>query len=95
MHSRRIIKKMKEISFNLYDKFKHITLIDISKGMIDTLKNKIQDSGVKNMTAIQILQNIELAVKDEYDVIYTSMALHHVIDVRAILNSLYKLLIKN
>lgn len=80
------------VSFNLYDKFKHITLVDTSKGMIDTLKSKIQDSEITNMTALQILQNIELAVEDKYDVIYTSMALHHVNDVSATLNSLYKLL---
>lgn len=80
------------VSFNLYDKFKHITLIDTSKGMIDTLKSKIQNSEIKNMTALQILQSIELTVEEKYDIIYTSMALHHINDVRATLNSLYKLL---
>ena len=29
------------VSFNLYDKFKKITLIDSSKGMIDILNSKI------------------------------------------------------
>lgn len=80
------------VSFNLYDKFKHITLIDTSKGMIDTLKNKIQKAKIQNMTALQIDPNTELSFEDKYDVIYTSMVLHHIKDVANTLKSLYGIL---
>ncbi|WP_263486813.1 class I SAM-dependent methyltransferase [Clostridium estertheticum] len=37
------------VSFNLYDKFKNITLVDSSKGMIDILGSKIDKYKVSNM----------------------------------------------
>ena len=40
------------VSFNLYDKFKSITLIDSSKGMIDILNSKINKYEVNNMIAL-------------------------------------------
>lgn len=84
------------ISFNLIDKFKHITLIDTSKGMIETLNIKIQDLQVKNMTAIQLDINCDSEMQGEkFDVIYTTMALHHIIDIRTILINLYELLNDN
>ena len=42
------------VSFNLYGKFQHITLVDTSKGMIDVLNKKIQNSFVKNMNALHM-----------------------------------------
>lgn len=84
------------LSFNLIDKFEHITLIDTSEGMIETLNCKIHNSKVKNMTAIQVDINYDSEIQDKkYDVIYTSMALHHIIDIRTTLENLYGLLMDN
>lgn len=80
------------VSFNLADKFEHITLIDTSEGMIEKVKQKLQDSKVKNMTAFQADISEGNVLKDKFDVIYTSMALHHIMDTRAVLKSLYELL---
>jgi Methylase involved in ubiquinone/menaquinone biosynthesis len=81
------------VSFNLIDKFEHITLIDTSKGMIEKLDSKICDSKVKNMTAVQVdLKSDSKILGEEFDVIYSSMALHHILDIKAILRNLYKLL---
>jgi ubiquinone/menaquinone biosynthesis C-methylase UbiE len=84
------------VSFNLKDKFKHITLIDISYSMMEILNSKIRDSKVDNMTPIltDINENIEV-IGDKYDVIYTSMALHHIVDVRTTLENLYKMVKDN
>jgi ubiquinone/menaquinone biosynthesis C-methylase UbiE len=84
------------VSFNLKDKFKHITLIDISYSMMEILNSKIRDSRVDNMTPIltDINENIEV-IGDKYDVIYTSMALHHIVDVRTTVENLYKMLKDN
>ncbi|HEX9062289.1 MAG TPA: class I SAM-dependent methyltransferase [Clostridia bacterium] len=80
------------VSFNLADKFNHITLIDTSEGMIDKLNQKIQDSNTKNMNAFCMDINGGSKLNDKYDVIYTSMALHHTQDINLTLERLYELL---
>lgn len=84
------------VSFNMIDKFEHITLIDTSEGMIETLNLKIQDFKANNMTAIHgdINDNDEIQ-GEKFDVIYTSMALHHITDIRTTLKNLYGMLIDN
>ncbi len=80
------------VSFNLHDRFKHITLVDTSSGMIDRLNQKILQSGALNMTARQLDINRDTTSLDKYDVIYTSMALHHILDIAATIGHLYDLL---
>lgn len=81
------------ISFCLNDKFEMITLVDTSKGMIDVLNSKIESFEIDNMKAYQIDINENHTLPgDSYDVIYTSMALHHIIDTEATIKNLYKLL---
>lgn len=82
------------ISFNLYDKFKKITLIDSSKGMIDILNSKINKYKVDNMIAKQ-LDICDGNLEDEkFDVIYNSMVLHHIHNTKLIINKFYELLNK-
>lgn len=80
------------ISFNLYDKFENITLVDTSMGMIDILNQKIKNSGVKNMTALHVDINKHTPTIGKFDVIYTSMALHHIKDTETTLRNLFALL---
>ncbi|MGE5473898.1 MAG: class I SAM-dependent DNA methyltransferase [Ignavibacteriales bacterium] len=80
------------ISFNLCDKFDQITLVDTSKGMIDKLNTKIHDSKIQNMQAFNLDINNEFELLGKYDVIYTSMALHHIKDVKKSIEILYGLL---
>lgn len=80
------------VSFNLHDKFESITLVDTSKGMIDVLNQKIQNSCVKNMTALHVDINMETPMIGKFDVIYTSMALHHIKDTKTTLRNLFTLL---
>ena len=80
------------VSFNLYDKCQHITLVDTSKGMIDVLNQKIQNSSIKNMTAINVDINKCTPSIGKFDVIYTSMALHHIKDTETTLKNLFNLL---
>lgn len=72
------------LSFQLKDFFKSITLADSSAGMIHVLKEKIEKTGIKNFNPVQIdsLEN-DLSTTD-FDVIYTLMTLHHVLDVENI-----------
>lgn len=81
------------ISFNMKDKFRHITLVDTSEGMIEKLSSKIREFKVDNMTAIKAdINKDELLKGQKFDVIYTSMVLHHILDIRTTLNNLYELL---
>lgn len=83
------------ISFNLYDKLKDITCIDTSKGMIERLNTKIQQCKVSNMKAYQYDINKDHWLTANYDLIYTSMALHHISDIEKTLKNLYGLLKKD
>ncbi|ADL50074.1 class I SAM-dependent DNA methyltransferase [Clostridium cellulovorans] len=80
------------ISFNLYDKFKKITLIDSSKGMIDVLNAKIDEYKVSNMESLHLDITDENSLDIKFDVIYTSMVLHHIENTSSIINTFYKLL---
>jgi len=96
------------ISFGLRGRFDHITLVDNSKAMINTLVKKIDEAGIANMTVLnadilsmagsgrdtvqKALPEHTALPKRKYDVVYTSMALHHVVDVGSALDALYGLL---
>lgn len=81
------------ISFCLNDKFEMITLVDTSKGMVDVLNSKINEFEIDNMKAYQIdINESDILPENSYDVIYTSMALHHIVDTETTIKNLYKLL---
>jgi ubiquinone/menaquinone biosynthesis C-methylase UbiE len=80
------------VSFNLYDKFKDITLVDSSKAMIEVLHSKIDKCLVSNMTAIQLDILDHKSIEKKFDVIYSSMALHHIHDTKGIVKKFYELL---
>lgn len=83
------------VSFNLYDSFKHITLVDSSKGMIEILNSKIDNYKVNNMVTYHLDITAGDSLKGKYDVIYNSMVLHHIKDTEAIIKSFYDLLNDN
>lgn len=80
------------VSFNLYDKFNNITLIDSSIGMIDILNSKIEEYQVENMVPYHLDISNEEPLDMKFDVIYNSMVLHHIHDVKAIAKNFYELL---
>lgn len=80
------------VSFNLYDKFKKITLVDSSKGMIDILNSKIDKYKVNNMIA----KNLDISFKNsldmKFDVVYNSLVLHHIYNTEEIIDKFYELI---
>ncbi len=79
------------LSFLLKDKLKEITLIDSSSEMIKVCKEKIAYYGTRNMEAR--LMDLEQADPEQtYDLIYSQMALHHVIDVETLLKKFFSYL---
>ncbi|MEG2288779.1 MAG: class I SAM-dependent methyltransferase [Clostridium sp.] len=79
------------ISFNLTHKFSEIMLMDLSEGMIEELRIKVKESKITNVNTWcgDVLTFNE---DEKFDVIYTSMALHHIIQLPAILKKLYTML---
>ncbi len=83
------------ISFNLYKLLKEITLIDSSEGMIETLISKIEKYQTENMTAKALDLSVSDEVNEKYDLIYSSMAFHHINNIPEITRTLYNLLNEN
>ncbi|MFO7673388.1 MAG: class I SAM-dependent methyltransferase [Lutibacter sp.] len=75
------------LSYQLKDSFKTITLADTSEGMIKVLQQKIADENINNFKPLLVdLLEDGFAVKEnEFDVIYTLMTLHHILEVDKIL----------
>ncbi len=88
------------LSFPLRDKLGHITLKDNSAGMLEVLREKIAAQCVGNMTVVQAdlaSEGVSLSPGpspqgERFDLIYTSMVLHHIPDTAAILATFNHLL---
>ncbi|MCX6155276.1 MAG: class I SAM-dependent methyltransferase [Candidatus Kapabacteria bacterium] len=84
------------LSFSLKNDFKKITLGDSSKGMIDVLSKKIQTENIHNFQPLLIdLTKEENPDLGGFDVIYTSMTLHHITDINNLMKLFNKLLPTN
>lgn len=80
------------LSFNLYPYLKNIKLADSSEGMLFVLKEKISKFGITNMITANIDLTHETDTLQSYDLIYTLMTLHHIVDVDRILSIFNKML---
>ncbi|MEN8125165.1 MAG: class I SAM-dependent methyltransferase [Bacteroidota bacterium] len=81
------------LSFQLKDNFNTITLVDTSEGMIKVLNEKIAINNIKKFYPIHTNLLEEKIDTGDFDVVYTSMTLHHIIDlnkISKIFNSLLK-----
>jgi ubiquinone/menaquinone biosynthesis C-methylase UbiE len=80
------------VSFGLQPYLPHITLADSSAGMLEVLKEKIEFNRIGNMTPIKLDLATDPLPAERYDLIYTSMTLHHIPDTEKILKEFYALL---
>ena len=79
------------ISLNLKDYFKEITLIDNSKEMINVANNKIDLLKIDNIKGI-CCDLINSNISEKCDIIYSSMALHHVVEMNKLIKRFNDLL---
>ncbi len=80
------------LSFPLQPRLGHITLKDTSPGMLAVAAEKIAAWDIANMTT-RLMDLTAAALPDErYDLIYSSMTLHHIPDTATILNVFRNLL---
>lgn len=80
------------ISFNLLDRFKKITLIDSSKGMIDILNTKVAQCKANNVVISNIDITSDTLIDEKFDIIYNSMVLHHIHNTFEVIRKFYELL---
>ncbi len=84
------------LSRQLKNDFKKIALIDSSKGMIDVLTEKIKTEKINNFEPYFLdLLTDKIPFDEKFDVIYTSMTIHHVNDIKSIFEKFYYLLKQN
>lgn len=80
------------LSFPLKDELGTILLADSSTGMLDVAAEKIAAQGVTHMTPVKLDLLADPAPAQHFDLIYTSMTLHHVPDTDQILRVFHDLL---
>lgn len=73
------------LSFPLQPELGHITLKDTSAGMLAVAEGKIARQGITNMETRQVDLTAAPLPDERYDLIYSSMTLHHIPDTAAIL----------
>ena len=83
------------ISLNLCDKFKKVTLMDSEKEMIKIVKDKLDKSKKNNVFPIWINLMDESYKEEKFDLIYTSLTLHHILNTEKIIKIFYNLLNEN
>ena len=83
------------LSFELLPYLKHITLMDSSSGMIEVLTEKILSRKIENMKPVQTDLISENITNEQYDIIFTLMALHHILNTRIIVQKFHSILNKN
>jgi tRNA (cmo5U34)-methyltransferase len=78
------------LSFLLADRVAEITLVDNSAEMINVVRGKISGQAIHHMKPLLI--NLELEdYPEHFDIIYSQMVLHHVVDVSGILKKFYRM----
>lgn len=80
------------VTLRLAPLVRSVTGMDSSRGMLDVLKAKIAKYGVRNVQALQVDAGPGKVPASRYDLITSSMTLHHVQDVGPLLERLFALL---
>lgn len=83
------------ISFHLYDRFKKLTLIDSEEKMINIVRKKVINHNISNIILIRKDLTKEKYNVEKFDVIFTSLTLHHIVDVKNMIKTFYSMLNKN
>ncbi len=79
------------VGFNLKHKFDQLLLVDSSEGMIQIANEKIAATASENLKAIH-MDIVDTPLNEKFNVVYSSMVLHHIGNIEAVLGVFYELL---
>ena len=74
----------------LAPKMKSLTAVDTEQRLLEVLKEKIRTQGVENIVAKQYDLCDGLVPQSRFHLILSSMTLHHIVDIRQILDKFYQ-----
>lgn len=80
------------LSLQLRSYFPRIVCADSSKGMLDVLREKIEKEAISNIFPIELNLINSPALKEKFNIIYTLLTLHHVINTDKILAAFYSMM---
>lgn len=76
------------VTFNLVDLVHHVTVMDNAEGMLEVVAQKAEQAGVHNITIKHSQSLVPSLPRQSYDLVFSSMVLHHVADISQILHIL-------
>ncbi|MCX7709930.1 MAG: class I SAM-dependent methyltransferase [Clostridia bacterium] len=80
------------LSFFLQPRLKHITVGDNSQGMLKVLTQKVENAKIKNMSPVMLDLSEGAGIHGQYDIIYTLMTLHHIVDTDKVIDAFSRML---
>jgi len=80
------------LSFEMKDYFSEITLMDNSSAMIKIIEEKISEAEIQHFNPVFFDMEKNDYTAKTFDVIFSQMALHHVVDTEKIISKFYHLL---
>ena len=80
------------LSFALKPYVGHITMADISTGMLEQMEKKIATSGIDDVEAIRLDLTTDPLPTERYDLVCLQLILHHILDTHQILTALHDIL---
>lgn len=75
------------VTFQLHQQLKHVTAMDNAAGMLAVVEEKVVAANVDNVTTLHNETTIPSLVLEGYDLIFSSMVLHHVSDIDSTLKA--------
>ena len=82
------------ISLELLPVIKNLTGIDLSDAMLDIFRKKIKENNLKNVELVKINSELDELPYHPYDLIFSSMTIHHVEHHIELLEKFYNILNK-
>jgi len=79
-------------SFLLRERAGKIIMLDNSEGMVRMMDEKIKSSGAENMTVVLFDLERNNWNGNSFDIVITTMVLHHIADIENIINKFYSVL---
>ena len=80
------------VTIELAPYVKEVLAVDLSEGMLSVLKGKINGLGIKNIFPRRMDLTQAPPLNEGFDLIYTSMTLHHIQDVKGLMRSFGRML---